>query len=117
MGTNTLPIFTDKHLDFFAEVLDKVTFKKGPVDVVDKPIYRLALGMLNKAVSDDVPDEFKPAFHEAVDLVVAGDYDDAGAEAIDLVIELVQKTGLAAGAKEILIGILGIAKGALATLD
>ena len=117
MGTNTIPLFLDSHLDFFAEVLDNVTFKKGPVDAVDRPIYRLALGMLNKTVSDDIPDEFKPEFHEAVDLVVDGDYDDAGAEAIDLVIQLVGKLNVKPGVKEIIVGVLTIAKGALAGLD
>jgi len=117
MGDNKIPLFLDEHLDFIAELLDKVTFKKGPVDVVDRPIYRLALGMLNKTVSDDIPDEFKPSFHEAVDLVVLGDYDDAGAEAIDLVVELLNKTKLPAGVKEIVVGVLLIAKGALADLD
>ena len=117
MGTNTLPLFLDEHLDYFAEKLDELTFKKGPLDAVDRPVYRFALGMLNKTVSDDVPDEFKQNFHEAVDLVVLEDWDDAGAEAIDLAIQLVNKTELKPGAKEIIVGILGIAKGALAALD
>jgi hypothetical protein len=117
MGTNKELLFLDNHLDFFAELGDKLFFKKGPVDVVDKPVFRMAFGMINKAISDDVPDEFKPEFHQAMDLVVAGDYDDAGAEAVDVVIQLVNKTNLKAGVKEIILGVLGIAKGTLAALD
>jgi hypothetical protein len=117
MGNNKLPLFIDAQLDSAAELLDKVTFKKGPVDIVDKPIYRLALGMLNKTVSDDVPDELKPEFQEAVSLLLAGDYDDAGAEAIDTVLQLLDRTEVKPAAKEIIVGMLTIVKGALADLD
>jgi hypothetical protein len=72
--------------------------------------------MLNKYVSDDIPDEFKPDFHEAMDLVVAGDYDDSGAEALDLVAVLVNKLKNEA-AKEIILGMLSIIKGTLKDLD
>lgn len=117
MGKNVVPLFLDNHLDFFAEAGDKVIFKKGPGNAVDGPILRLAFGMLNKAISDDVPDEFKAEFHEAMDLVVLGDYDDAGAEAIDVAVLLVAKANFNQNVKEIAVGILNIAKGALASLD
>jgi hypothetical protein len=118
MGTNTILLFKDSHLDYFAQKLDDFTFKKGILDVVDKPVYRFALGMLNKSISDDIPDEYKASFHEAVDLVVLEDWDDAGAEAIDVVIELVEDwEKLGVGTREVIVGVLGIVKGALAELD
>ena len=48
MGTNLLPLFKDEHLDFFAQKLDDLVFKKGVIDVVDKPVFRFALGMLKQ---------------------------------------------------------------------
>ena len=73
---------------------------------------------LSKAVSDDVPDEYKASFHEAVDELVAQDWDDAGAEAIDTLILLVDDWDkLSEGAREVIVGLLGIVKGALAGLD
>ena len=118
MGTNKLPLFKDSHLDFFAQKLDDFTFKKGFLDVIDKGVYRLALGMLNRAVSDDVPDEYKDELYDALDLVVKGDYDDAGAEAFDVVIEVVYGIEkIPDSVKEVIVGVLTIAKGALASLD
>ena len=118
MGTNLLPLFKDEHLDFFAQKADDLVFKKGVLDVVDKPVFRFAFGMLNKAVSDDVPDEYKASFHEAVDELVTEDWDDAGAEAIDTLMLLVEDwEKLSTGAREVIIGLLGIVKGALAGLD
>ncbi len=111
-------IFKDSHLDWIAQKLDDVTFKKPPIDVVDKPVYRLALGMINKAASPKVPDEYKAEFWEAMDLVVSEDYDDAGAEAFDIIIQLVENwEKLGTGLKDLLIGALLIGKGALAGLD
>jgi len=118
MADNVMLLFLDNHLDFAAQKLDDITFKKPPIDVVDKPIYRLALGMLNKFVSKEIPDEYKESFHEVMDLVVEGDYDDAGAEAVDIVKELVEDWDLLKpGVKEIVLGVLDIVKGALASLD
>jgi hypothetical protein len=118
MGTNLKPLFKDEHLDYFAQKLDDLTFKKGPIDVVDKPVYRFALGMLNRTVSDDVPDQYKDEFYQALDLVVAEDWDDAGAEAIDVVKDLVMDwEKVSPGAREIIVGVLDIVKGALAGLD
>ena len=113
-----MDLFLDSHLDFFKEKLDAWTFKKPPIDLVDGPVYGFALKFINKKVSPLVPDDLKPEFHEAMDLVVAGDYDDAGAEAIDVVVDLVNDwEKLPAGVKEVVLGVLGIAKGVLAGLD
>jgi len=115
---NTLLLFQDNHLDWMAEKLDGFVLKKPPLDLVDGPVFRLALGMLNKAVSPKVPDSYKDQFWEAMDKVAAEDYDDAGAEAFDIVIELVQDwTTLGEGIRELIIGALQIAKGALSSLD
>lgn len=118
MAENVVLLFKPNHIEFGKDVLDKYTFQKPPADIVDGPIYGFGLNFLNKAVSKYIPDEFKPEFHEAMDLVVDGDYDDAGAEAIDMVKQLVEKwEKLGPGAKEIVLGLLEIIKGALAGLD
>jgi hypothetical protein len=117
MGTNTIPLFLAAHIDWQANLLDKWTFKKGFGDKVDNLMYRLILNAINNNVSDDIPDEFKPEFHQAMDLVVAGDYDDAGAEAIDTLVQLINKTGLKQAVKDVVLGVLKILKGVIADLD
>jgi methionine salvage enolase-phosphatase E1 len=118
MAENVLPLFKDELLDFVAQKADDFTFKKGILDVVDKPFYRLALGLINRAVSPLVKDEYKDEFYEVQDLIVKEDYDDAGAELTDVAVELVKDwKDLPAGIGEIIIGILQTAKGILAALD
>lgn len=115
MGTNILPIFTDVQLDFIAAKLDDVTFKKGFMDAIDQPVYRLSLGMLSKAFSDDVPDDIKDGIQAAFDELIEADYAGAGAEAIQEVIEQVEK--LEFKVKDLVLGVLAILKVAIASLD
>ena len=117
MGKYTQPLFLDSHIKWESEMMDKWTFKKGPIDVVDGPLYKFTFSQINKAVSDDVPDDLKPAFHKAMDLVIAGDYDDAGAAVIEDAIILINDSKLKESTKSIVIGVLTVIQGVLAEID
>jgi hypothetical protein len=117
MTENTVLLFLNPHIKRGAEVLDKLTFKNGFVDTFDGPAYGFVLKQINKAISPRIPDEFKPEFHEAMDKVIAEDWDDAGAEAIDIVKQIVGKFNIEDSIKTIITGLLDVLKGALADLD
>lgn len=113
-----LLLLTDSQVELLAQKADDIVLKKGAGDVIDGPVFKFAFKQINKAVSPKIPDEYKVPFQEALDEVLQGNFDDAGAEAIDLVKELVADwKDLKPAVKDIVNGLLDIAKGALAGID
>lgn len=110
-------LLLDEFMDWGAEKLDKVTFPKGVGDVVDRPVYRAALGMLNNTFSKKVPDEFKDGFHAAQLKIIAADYDDAAADAIGEAVEIINASKLSEKVKSALTALLGLIKSVLGGLD
>lgn len=110
-------LFKDEHIAFISNKLDEVTFRKGVLDLVDQPIYKLSLGLINKAVSPKIPDEYKPEFWEVMDQICKEDFDDAAAEAVDVIVIVVNKWEVKPSVKELVLGVLSIAKATLAGLD
>jgi hypothetical protein len=117
MNENVLPLFTEDQMSKGKEALDKLTFKKGAGDIVDGPIYGFALHQLNKYASPYVPDYLKPNIQDVLNEILEGDFDDAGAELADVVADILRDAKLKDGIKEIIIGVLNLVKGAVASID
>jgi hypothetical protein len=112
-----MDLFLEKHIENGAKILDDFTFKGGFVDSFDGPLYKLVLNQLNKAISPKIPDGYKPDFHETLDRVFEKDWDDAGAEAIDIVKTVVSEFDIDESIQSIITGLLDVIKGALANKD
>jgi hypothetical protein len=110
-------LLLDEFMDWGAEKLDKVTFPKGIGDVVDRPVYRATLGMLNNTLSKKVPDEFKDGFHAAQLKIITANYDDAAADAIGEAVEIIEASKLSDKVKGVLTSVLGLVKSVLGGLD
>lgn len=118
MAENVEKLLTKEFINWAAEKLDVAFFKKGIPDVVDRPVFDGALTLMNNGVSKKIADEFKPELWEAQVKIMAADYDDAVADAVDeLLLIVADAPYLTDKVKGVLTGLLTVVRNVVGGLD
>lgn len=115
MGEFKEKLLLKEFIEWGAETFDRLAFKKGWPDLVDKLAMKGVLNGVNAAFSDDVRDDIKPDLWEAQQKVIAQDYDDGGAEAMDALLVVLKSKEFKG--KEVVVGTVKVLRDILAELD
>lgn len=122
MSENTLVLFREKDIEWFAKEFDeKFDFKeiiKKPAfvgiiaEAMDKKIATISLGFANNYASKYIPDEFKDEIYAAFDDIEDGDkdYSEACNNAIKILTDLIGKIDMPDWIESLVISAIEFAK-------